>query len=277
MLNTNISKQSTPMAKIDADVARGERKARFVLEQEGFSHLADVNIEDFAYLRGALVRKFPLKGCEGRISRRGNRAIISVSTSIDYAPKRRFVIAHELGHLELHDQANQAELAFCDDTVINELYDQGTEKEANAFATELLMPSEVWAKLVDVKTPSLDVAFSLAQQFKVSYTAAAIRFAMLAPERCCVVFAQNGKIKWAASGSDFGHWIERGSSLHPATLASDYFLKGHVPPRQAEEVAAKAWLSSPRARTGELWEHCRVLSSIHATLSLLWIPDGAEF
>ncbi|WP_395839178.1 ImmA/IrrE family metallo-endopeptidase [Cystobacter fuscus] len=247
-----------------------------MLAQEGLTHLIGIAIEDFAHLRGALVRDFPLKGCEGRLTRLGGRAIISVNSSLDYEPRRRFVIAHEIGHLELHEKKNQLELSLCDEERISELYDQGTEQEANAFASELLMPTEVWHRKCDVTQPTLDRIAELAQEFGVSFTAAAIRFSKLSGERCCVVYSQDGVVKWAVAGPEFDHWIERGIQLRPATLASDYFRKGACR-REPEEVAASAWLDAPRARYGEIWEHSRVISSQKAVLSLLWIPEGVDF
>ncbi|WP_217081914.1 ImmA/IrrE family metallo-endopeptidase [Citreicoccus inhibens] len=229
-----------------------------------------------AFIRGALVRNFPLVGCEGRLTHRGERAVISVSTLIDYAPRRRFVIAHELGHLELHRDVSQLELSLCSEREIDELYDQGLEKEANAFASELLMPTEVWRKRCDVAAPSLEVVSCLAQEFDVSFTAAAVRFAKLAPERCCVVFSHGGKVQWAVAGQEFGHWVERGQRLHPATLAINYF-KGARVPDEPQEVRADAWLESARARGEELWEHSRPMPSRQAVLTLLWIPYGAEY
>jgi predicted transcriptional regulator len=128
------------------------------------------------------------------------------------------VIAHEIGHLELHEGENQ--IALCDEAKIDEIYDRGTEQESNAFATELLMPRALWSKRVDVAKPDLDLVSRLAEEFQVSFTAAAIRFAKLCPERCAVVFSRDGVIKWSAAGADFRHWIPWGSKLDPYSLVS---------------------------------------------------------
>lgn len=198
-----------------------------------------------------------------------------MSDGIAYARRRRFVIAHEIGHLELHRTENQ--IALCDEAKIDEIYDQGTERESNAFATELLMPKALWSKRVDVAKPDLEVVSKLADAFEVSFTAAAIRFAKLCPERCAVVFSRGGVIKWSASSPEFGHFIQWGSQLNPYTLAHDYFAKGAVGDRP-ETVDATAWLASDRlSRDDDLVEHSRPIPSLRAVLSLLWIPSDREF
>lgn len=259
----------------DVDVARGERAARKLLKELSIDHPTETEIENIAYLRGVLVRDATMRGSEGRLTRIGSKAIATVNNNITYQPRRRYVIAHELGHFEIHQSQNQ--LALCDEEKISELYDSGTEKEANAFASELLMPATLWTKLTDVRTPSLDIVTKLAADFQVSFTAAAIRFAKICPERCAVVFAQQSRVKWAALGPEFGHYICRDPKLDSHTLAYDYFNKGTVT-HSAEEVPARAWLNSQRlGRDDALIEHCRVIPSLQATLSLLWIRPDEEF
>jgi hypothetical protein len=256
-------------------MARGERVAREVYAEIGLVHPTEIPIETIAYMRGARVRDVRMPGAQGRLSRLGSKAIIAVSDAITYAPRRRFVIAHEVGHMELHEAENQ--IALCDEAKIDEIYDQGTERESNAFATELLMPRALWTKRADVAKPDLDVVSRLADEFQVSFTAAAIRFAKLCPERCAVVFSQDGAIKWFAAGPDFGQWIPRGSKLDRYTLAYDYFAKGAVDSRP-QTVDATAWLASERlGRDDDLIEHSRPIPSLKAVLSLLWIPSDREF
>lgn len=91
----------------DADVARGERAARQLLVDLKINHPVEVDIDTLAYMRGALVRDTPMTGAQGRSCRIGDRAIISVNDQVTYMPRRRYVVAHELGHLEIHRDRNQ--------------------------------------------------------------------------------------------------------------------------------------------------------------------------
>lgn len=65
----------------------------------------------------------------------------------DWPPRRRFTIAHEIGHWELHRSGEQP--AFCRTAAV-EAVDAGrpaaiplTEDEANRFAAAVLMPAEL--------------------------------------------------------------------------------------------------------------------------------------
>ena len=70
----------------------------------------------------------------------------------DPIPRRRFSAAHELGHYLLHFRATDAAEGFVkDDEMITDADDEvqlaTMERQANAFAAELLMPAEVCLRL----------------------------------------------------------------------------------------------------------------------------------
>jgi hypothetical protein len=263
----------------DADVARGERLARAVLKELGLAHPTETSLENIAWLRGALVTDVPMSGAQGWLARLGSRATIAVSQSITYPRRRRFVIAHELGHLEMHRDVDQIDV--CDENKIDYRYDASTEKEANAFASEFLMPRVLWEKRTDVAKPTLDIVSTLADEYEVSFIAAGIRFVKLCPERTCVVFTKDGIMKWAAYSPDFNGerrlWVPTGQALSSYTLAYDYFKKGQVTHRP-EIVSAEGWLEGSTFSDDDvLIEHCRPIPSLGATMSLLWIKPDADF
>lgn len=110
--------------------------------------------------------------------------IIAVSQA-DHWHRRRFSVAHELGHFLLH--RNSATL-FVDANPVffrDERSSQGAdwqEIEANAFAAALLMPAEAIRRhLTEQPLDPLDDAGlgRLAQAFDVSSQAMAIRLAIL--------------------------------------------------------------------------------------------------
>lgn len=258
----------------NGDVQRAEGAARRAFDELGLKHPTEASIDALAFELGALVRDIPMDGAVGRLASFGERAIISVSDSVTFEPRRRWTVAHELGHLRLHREQNQLQLVT--DVCIEDHYDQGVEREANAFASEFLMPARLWEKHVDVARPDLDIVKKLGDQYKVSLQAAAIRFVRLCPERCALVFSQEGHIRWFALGPEFGHWIDRGMKLDPYSLAFDYFKDGRTPGRR-ETVSASAWLSGERNYDDkELVEDCVVIPSLAATLSLLWIRSNGD-
>jgi hypothetical protein len=251
----------------DADVERGERLARKLYQELQLRHPLEISIEGIAYARGARVRYGRLDGAQGRLVRRGRKAILRVSDRIEYAERRRFVIAHELGHHELHEKVMQLDL--CDEKKIDELYDQATEREANAFAAELLMPNFLWKKHVDVKQPTLEIISKLAKDYAVSFTSAAIRFVKLCPERCALAFVKNRQVEWSVASPDQWPRVLPGHIVGSLTLADDYWTKGYLVDKP-EQVPADAWFD--RTDVSYVIEDVRAIPSLKAVLALLWIP-----
>lgn len=117
-----------------------------------------VDVRAVAEAVGAVVHLVPDPGWSGALTVNDNHAVIWVS--MGEAPERkRFTIAHELGHLLLHDTRH----AFRDQT-----YDGSeTESEANRFAADLLMPMWMVGPVALTATDDEGVA-RLAEMFGVS-------------------------------------------------------------------------------------------------------------
>ena len=70
------------------------------------------------------------------------RPVIGLTIRHDRLDNFWFTLLHELGHLNLH--LNQNNFAFFDDTESHDLSNDKREKEANDFASNHLIPDEVW-------------------------------------------------------------------------------------------------------------------------------------
>ncbi len=75
--------------------------AEQVLQSFGVTNPEDIDIEAIAWALGAKVRYDVLESCEARIIGFKDRAIITVKNEGD-SRRRRFSIAHELGHWQHH-------------------------------------------------------------------------------------------------------------------------------------------------------------------------------
>lgn len=75
--------------------------AERLLQQLGVTEPDEIDLEAIAYYVNARVRYRPLDGCEARIIGKGDQAIITVNTNSGYR-RKRFSIAHELGHWHHH-------------------------------------------------------------------------------------------------------------------------------------------------------------------------------
>lgn len=93
--------------------------------------------------------KFKYDNISGLIQRKSGRVTIYIREA-DNAFRKRFTVAHELGHLVLHMDDEEDENFVDSDAIFARNSDFGfydatdrqKEKEANAFAAELLMPEQ---------------------------------------------------------------------------------------------------------------------------------------
>ncbi len=117
---------------------KAEVAAAKLLRRFGLRDPRNLVLEDLAMALGVVVVDASLKGAEARLVRRGKKGLIRVSDAIPEAGRRRFAIAHELGHWSVH--AHTSQLNLCLDEDIVGYKGSREELEANAFAGSLLMP-----------------------------------------------------------------------------------------------------------------------------------------
>ena len=71
-------------------------------DESGIEGPLDLPIETIIASKNILVKEEPIDGAEGRIIMKENSGIITINSAVDFYPKKRFILAHELGHFELH-------------------------------------------------------------------------------------------------------------------------------------------------------------------------------
>ncbi|MCA9677655.1 MAG: ImmA/IrrE family metallo-endopeptidase [Myxococcales bacterium] len=231
----------------------------------------DIVLEDIAWMFGARVERGDLPGAHARLARIGDRAVIRVSTRVADPGAERFSIAHELGHLVLAHATPAAADAVCGPTPPGAVTH---EAEANAFASELLMPEPLVRRSCEVSPVSLQVARDLAQDYQVSLLAAALRFVELTSERCALVLARKRRVEWVARSANFGPYIPTGMPLDQASVAIDFFTKGRLF-AGCQPVPADSWFEEDDAGDVEIMEDTAVVPGADAVMALLWIPERA--
>jgi Zn-dependent peptidase ImmA (M78 family) len=258
--------------------ATPDARATTLLRHLCITQPSEISVDDIAWIRGALVRDENLKGAEARLVTFSNRAIISVSTHIIEHGRRRFAIAHEIGHLELHKQVSSLALCVVSDLDLKPLEESAcpqTEQEANTFASALLMPDFLFRPACQKRAPSFSLIEQLATDFGTTLTATALRYMAFCPERCAVVFSQDRCIRWYKATSDFGYHIPVHDALDPYSLAVDFFDSKATSGRM-ETVDASTWLRGRYRPNAMIKEESRPLSRYNAVLSLLWIHEEIE-
>lgn len=245
--------------------------ARNLLSEVGWEKPGDLSLEDIAASYGAIIEREAMEGCEGRILIMGNSGIIKVNTSIEHEGKRNFVTAHEIGHFTLHKGLN----VFLDtNQTLSDWHKKGIhEQQANEFASELLMPTELFRKKVSGQKLSLDLIESVATYFSVSLTACFIKYSRVGQYPVMIIYIENGIVKWKLSSNDFPfQYIEHQSKVPAWTVAGDYFNKGIVE-KKPVKVDAIEWFPEDfqikYKQDWKLWEQCFPVSN-SGIISCLW-------
>lgn len=261
-------------------------RPKFAFAQDAADRcLAQIGVEDpsafpIKALTGALrigVRHRAIDGARGRLVRGPEASIIVVSTEVAHIPSQRFVIAHELGHHQLHGARSQLAMCSADGFVPSYREPEGPEAEASAFARAFLMPARLARPICTAGEPGFDTIRELNARFQVSLTAAALRFLQLTDERCAVVFSRKGYIQWFSATEDFEYWIPFNTPLDHRSYAYDA-SRGRGVPSEPEAVSATAWISRKSLDGGDdIYEESVPMQSLDAVLSVLWIPPTANF
>ncbi|MEK6299809.1 MAG: ImmA/IrrE family metallo-endopeptidase [Acidobacteriota bacterium] len=251
-----------------------ERRADQLISQLEISDVGEIDIEAIAMTQDALVIDGGLAGAEARLSRSPKLSFIRINNAIREPGRRRFAIAHELGHLLLQQSS---QFALCTDKDLVPFYTNSPDElEASVFGAALLMPGRMFEPLCRTARPSLKYVSELATQFQVTLTAASSRYIHFCPHRCCLVVSTDGKTRYHRKTKDFGYFIAPREKLNPATYAADFF-KGERLPEGMQEVLATSWLEGARIDSSKtILEESIAMPSYESVLTLLWIDKDID-
>jgi Zn-dependent peptidase ImmA (M78 family) len=169
------------------------KKIRQVVETlllENAVEFAPVPVEKIAKMQGieVVLEKFEDANISGFLYRDHDRAIVGINPS-NHPNRRRFTLAHELGHFFLHQKLNEVHVDRDRDFQVK-LRDNTSSKgidpeevEANRFAAELLMPvkfiEEDLKQMDEIDLLNEDALKKFARKYGVSLQAFILRLANL--------------------------------------------------------------------------------------------------
>lgn len=243
------------------------RSAAFkVCQILGYPHPREVPLEDLSMFRNVLVHESPMKGAEGRLIRKDGNGIIHVGTNVQYEGRRRFTIAHELGHWEIHKDVSQF---LCQEEDMRDYGCSPMEMEANCFAAELLMPTSHFREACAKVLPSMQLIENLADEFKTTLTATAIRYADMSKHRIVIVWIYESKIKWCYSKPEH-HLLYVVSGREPPLYSSATLDRTEVSD-DLEYYEDANWFPELRYKP-EILEVTKRMPKLNAGLTLLYFP-----
>lgn len=256
------------MARNDLPVnlLNAEKIASELIHKYGIAAQNHIRLHDIAFNERALVVEEHVGRAAARLTRIGESATIRVSPN-EIPERKRFSIAHELGHLKLNHIAGSIE-KVCSNKDMLSWHRADIETEANFFASELLMPRSLVKRMCDVADVNFEPIRKIASEFRSSLTASALRFVRFCPEQCAVVFSVGGKVAWSYHSQDWWPFIPKGKHVDERSIAYDFF-KGESIPDEPIDVDAEVWVDAKGI--DEVTEHS-IGSKTHGfVLSILWI------
>lgn len=247
--------------------------AKKLLNDLGIEDPALIDIEDLIVYHDGIVKEVPLNNCDGRMIMKHGRSIVSVNSAIEYPQKRRFVLAHELGHIIMH--SNQ-EASFTDDDTTLEAYKNGPQEvEANNFASELLMPEDLFKSFCFKKKFTPDLIRSLSEKFNTSLTSVVYRFIEHGNHPICVFYSKGGKVQYWKKSEDMKVWIPDINKLNvPAdSVANEYYKYKRIYKKEesAQEIDKSTWFSLGKYDDDSpMYEYCIITPRYNSVLSVIW-------
>jgi hypothetical protein len=188
------------------------------------------------------------------------------------ARRRRFTLAHELGHACLPTHRKSVGLKCLEDDLTEVDSDRTLESEANAFAAELLAPRKLVTPLLSTGAISIRRADEIAEQFDISLTCAVRRVVEYSKEPAAMVLCEGGKVKWCVRRNQFPYGLPgSGDRIPPGSIARELLVgrQGSLDPRSVERLI---WLPGVSGHF-TMMESAIQLGGLDQILSLLWIPD----
>ena len=175
---------------------RVQEAVRKLLTDFGLDDVVGQDLAKLVYARGLVYRELPMSGSEGRIvfGDHGG-AVITVNSGTRSKARKRFSIAHELGHYELGHGVTH----FEDELSLN-YYRRGyQESGANEFASELLMPTDYFLRAIAGRRFTPTLVNEVAGMFGTSLSSVLIKFVDYADVALQVEFRKDGVTEWKRS------------------------------------------------------------------------------
>lgn len=154
---------------------------------------------------------------------------IHINTDIGNRPdsaRGRFTLAHELGHyyIDSHRIGLKKGLLEPHQSRTNQKQFNQIEREADFFASCLLMPKERFSKDFYRKAFSIELIDYLKDEYKVSRTACAFRFADIGNHDIMIIYGEKGKILWKYCSEHFPYkYLLYENKIPPNTVMGEYF------------------------------------------------------
>ncbi len=255
-------------------IERAKRAARDIIREFCVTKASDIALEEFAICKMLFPQERQLEGCDARllINLQEGTGFATINANIPEPGRKRFALAHEIGHFSLHRNINRH--WKCTEFDFLKWYQSSeAEPEANAFAAQLLMPEDIFRKISQGKPPGFNSVQQIADEFNTTLTAAAIRYVEIGNHPCALFSSKDGKISWFRVSPDFPHKVATPKSkVLEESCAWAFFVNKPVPVGP-QSVPDYSWLDfTGAAGKIKLFEEVIPMRGYGIALSLVWTP-----
>ncbi|MEE8587154.1 MAG: ImmA/IrrE family metallo-endopeptidase [Acidobacteriota bacterium] len=251
-----------------------EQLASLLLARLGVRGKPDLQV--IADRIGLRIREVDVDGFDGTLVRAldGAKGVIGVKRSMRENTRKRFTIAHEMGHYLIPSHRTRENVCS---TKMIESWQPGLdseELEANEFAAALLLPASLVRQPLGLSEPSLPRISRAAADFEASLTATTLRFLALTDLSCAMIWSEDGQARWWKASEAFPFFLPKGVLPARTSFAGKLFA-GETAPNEFSPINPALWLKSRDVeRVGLLLEHSVLLEDDGAAFTLLWADSG---
>lgn len=212
-----------------------------------------------------------LRSCEAvLICKNGKKRIIMKDFSY-FERKLNFTVAHEIGHFLLPWHNNK--IYNCTGEDLNSFQYKNQETEANFFASEMLIPTEILRRDIESLDLSLKNIIKLSERYQTSITSTAIKAVRNTYQKICLVFTENNKVKWTIPSEEFNEKIAV-EKLSSHSYAYDFYTKG-IDIQDSTDVYPIAWIEN-HEKYVTIREENVFLKRFNSTITIITLPDDTD-
>jgi Zn-dependent peptidase ImmA (M78 family) len=182
------------MGSRNDDIEKARTQAREKLEDLGISSLP-IKPREIAGHFDIHFEEETLRSIDGNLARCEQTYLITVPSHLRES-RKRFSGAHELGHFFIQGHMEIFIRNYgCPNSDLSFNTDDPFELEANAFAAELLMPSNLIRPFLHEDSP-LESVVTISEECETSLHSSAIQYTRLAPKNVALVHSKDNEIQY---------------------------------------------------------------------------------
>jgi len=246
------------------------RPAERMLLELGIEHPDQIDLEAIAWTSGAAVKYRPLDQCEAMIVGTARRAVITVNSNA-LPRRRRFSLAHEIGHWHLH----RGRVLVCGAADIENPAHGALdpENQADQFASDLILPDfMIRPRIMKMKRLTLAAAREVAEEFKTSLTATLLKLADVDYFPIVIVCHNKQRRRWFRRAPMVPGWWFPRDDLDPESFSFEMLFGGAAESSFPRKIGADAWFEFRHAGRYEVQEQSFLLPN-DEVLTVLLLPD----